>query len=512
MNAPYDQYVTPTTRFWHASGIDVSLSASGLSVQTESLVSILIGGIAFETPATRPGAAAGRGGGRLHAVRGPRRGLQAGGPRSRRPTWSSSTQPVRGLAPGAPVEFRGIPIGEVVDVTAQLDPKTFEFSVPVTLQLDAERFGVEVVELRARRRIAQTAAQEAGRCAGRARGSRAASDREPADRGAVRGARLLSRRASGDGGLVAAAGRSCRPPPDSSQAIEASVASIIKKIDEIPFKEIGDDLRKAIVELDAHARERARNARRRQRADRAELRARPAAGQHAPGGERRGPRAAPARGLSRASSRGVAPGQDGGGEVMATHLARWLGVALVAAAAAGCGTSAPSRFYTLDSTATANGGAGRRATASWSGRSPCRLRSTARSSWSRSRRTASRSTSSTAGPRRSARASRAPSPATSRRCSGRPTWPSRRSRTSIRPIGSRSTSSASTRCRATRSSSKRCGPCAGPTGGQTRSGRTLAREAVHGQGFDALAAAHSRALAKLSGDIAAAIRAAADAH
>ncbi|MGO9059979.1 MAG: membrane integrity-associated transporter subunit PqiC [Candidatus Binataceae bacterium] len=44
-------------------------------------------------------------------------------------------------------------------------------------------------------------------------------------------------------------------------------------------------------------------------------------------------------------------------------------------------------------------------------------------------------------------------------------------------------------------------------GGPTRSGRTLAREPVQGDGFDALAAAHSRALAQLSGDIAAAIRA-----
>ncbi len=46
-------------------------------------------------------------------------------------------------------------------------------------------------------------------------------------------------------------------------------------------------------------------------------------------------------------------------------------------------------------------------------------------------------------------------------------------------------------------------------GGNTRSGRTIAREAVQGEGFDALAAAHSRALAKVSADIAAAIRASA---
>jgi len=43
-------------------------------------------------------------------------------------------------------------------------------------------------------------------------------------------------------------------------------------------------------------------------------------------------------------------------------------------------------------------------------------------------------------------------------------------------------------------------------GGETRSGRTLAREPVQGDGFDALAAAHSRALVTVSSDIAAAIR------
>ncbi len=42
----------------------------------------------------------------------------------------------------------------------------------------------------------------------------------------------------------------------------------------------------------------------------------------------------------------------------------------------------------------------------------------------------------------------------------------------------------------------------------TRSGRTVAREPLEGKGFDAIPAAHSRALAKLSADIAAAIRAA----
>src|SRR5712692_4961355 len=54
VKAPYDQYVNPNTRFWQASGIDVDLSASGLQVRTQSVLSILIGGVAFETPAEGP--------------------------------------------------------------------------------------------------------------------------------------------------------------------------------------------------------------------------------------------------------------------------------------------------------------------------------------------------------------------------------------------------------------------------------------------------------------------------
>jgi hypothetical protein len=49
-----------------------------------------------------------------------------------------------------------------------------------------------------------------------------------------------------------------------------------------------------------------------------------------------------------------------------------------------------------------------------------------------------------------------------------------------------------------------------PAGATAQSGRTIASEPVSDESYDALAAAHSRALAKVSSDIAAAIRAAAD--
>jgi paraquat-inducible protein B len=50
VNAPYDRYVNPGTRFWNASGLDVSLGAGGVQVRTESLVALIAGGLAFDTP------------------------------------------------------------------------------------------------------------------------------------------------------------------------------------------------------------------------------------------------------------------------------------------------------------------------------------------------------------------------------------------------------------------------------------------------------------------------------
>ena len=61
VQAPFDQRVHANTRFWNASGIDVSVSASGVKIDTESVVSILIGGIAFDTPEHgNPGSRRGR--------------------------------------------------------------------------------------------------------------------------------------------------------------------------------------------------------------------------------------------------------------------------------------------------------------------------------------------------------------------------------------------------------------------------------------------------------------------
>jgi paraquat-inducible protein B len=247
VRAPYDQYVNPNTRFWHASGIDVSLSASGLKVQTQSVLSILIGGIAFETAATGPALSPAEANTvfSLYESR-----AQAFEPATQNPQTYQLifNESVRGLAPGAPVEFRGIQIGEVAEVRAQIDLKNFEFSVPVTIHLDPRRLGVNILDVKAgvdlesmRRKLIDSLV---------AHGVRAQ----------LRTGNLLT------GALYVAFDFVPGAPPvtvnwsekpvqlptipGQLEATEATVEEIIKKVDRMPLKEIGDNLRKVTADLD----------------------------------------------------------------------------------------------------------------------------------------------------------------------------------------------------------------------------------------------------------------------
>ena len=248
VQAPYDQYVNPNTRFWHASGIDLSLSASGLSLQTQSVLSILIGGVAFETAATAlvlppsdENAVFTLYSNRTEAFNPPPLN-----PQSYQLIFKGS---VRGLAPGAPVEFRGIPIGEVTDISAQIDVKTFEFSAPVTVSLDPRRLGVKILDL--------------GRGASLDTMRRKLIDALIAHgvRAQLKTGNLLTGSAyvSLDffpGATPATVDWSQTPPqlPTTAgqlEATEASVENIINKLDKVQFQEIADDLQKAIAQLNA---------------------------------------------------------------------------------------------------------------------------------------------------------------------------------------------------------------------------------------------------------------------
>jgi paraquat-inducible protein B len=141
VHAPYHDLVRENTRFWNAGGLDVSVDASGLKVNTESFVSILLGGVAFETPVTLESGEVAKEG---HVFK-----LYDSLEKSYEKTYLEKryfvlyfNESVRGLVRGAPVEFRGIRIGEVLDVSLQFEREKMAFHIPVLIEVEPERIEI----------------------------------------------------------------------------------------------------------------------------------------------------------------------------------------------------------------------------------------------------------------------------------------------------------------------------------------------------------------------------------
>jgi paraquat-inducible protein B len=137
INAPFDLYVTSDTRFWQASGIDMSVNADGVKLRTESLASILEGGIAFGTP---PGSTTARVAADTAFT------LFNDQDRAMRPSETEVSTFVmyfggslRGLSPGAPVDLQGITVGEVKSLDVEYDERAKQLAFPVVVELYPRR-------------------------------------------------------------------------------------------------------------------------------------------------------------------------------------------------------------------------------------------------------------------------------------------------------------------------------------------------------------------------------------
>lgn len=248
IHAPYDKFVNANTRFWSASGIDVKVDAGGIAVQTESLISILIGGIAFETLDSAKGLTpvAADTKFKLFATRAEAMKNPETDGTQMTMVFKEST---RGLAPGAPVDFRGIVVGEVVSVSVDVDLKSREVIVPVDVMIYPSR-----LRSRARSEYGQTQRNEEER-------------RQFIDVLVANGLRAQLRTGSLITGQLyialdffpqarkAAVKWSASPPevpttPGATQQLQAAITSVAAKIDQFPLEEIGRDARAALQSAD----------------------------------------------------------------------------------------------------------------------------------------------------------------------------------------------------------------------------------------------------------------------
>jgi len=137
VNAPYDKFVGVNTRFWQASGIDAQLSASGFTLRTQSLATILLGGIAFQAPDDAMGPLAKENTAFMLAQDETTAMKEPDGPSQTLLMYFN--QSLRGLVPGAAVDFRGVVIGEVKSIGVEFDRAEREFRMPVLVQIYPDR-------------------------------------------------------------------------------------------------------------------------------------------------------------------------------------------------------------------------------------------------------------------------------------------------------------------------------------------------------------------------------------
>ena len=142
IDAPNDKFVTEDTRFWNVSGINMSLQPDGFKVETGSLVSILAGGVAFDVPEHLLGSDDTKAEPDSRFVLAPDRAQAMADPDGPAfPIELHFHQSVRGLKVGAPVDFRGLELGEVFDIDMEFDKTSQRFYALVKARLYPMRFG-----------------------------------------------------------------------------------------------------------------------------------------------------------------------------------------------------------------------------------------------------------------------------------------------------------------------------------------------------------------------------------
>jgi paraquat-inducible protein B len=241
---PYEPLVTQQARFWNASGLDLTLSASGLQVNAQTLASVIAGGIAFERlpgPATLPPAPAGT---RFYLFADRKAALAPpdGPALTIRMVFDHS---VRGLSVGAPVDFLGIDLGTVTSMQLQYDAKRKRYPMEVMADIYPLRLGA------VRNAMLDTAATEPSAdtlflkrlvesgLRAQLRSSNLLTSAQYVALDFVPKAPYATLDINGKAPLVPSV-------PGTFSELQPQIAEIVAKVSKVPFDEIGRDLQSTL--------------------------------------------------------------------------------------------------------------------------------------------------------------------------------------------------------------------------------------------------------------------------
>ena len=240
----YTALVGLDTRWWHASGVDLRLDANGLKLNTQSLAALATGGIAFETVNGRKPDSAAPPGTRFMLMEDRTAALRPpdGPPVSAVLYFDGS---LRGLVVGAPVDFRGIALGEVRSIGVEFDRAKRKLNMPVTVDLYPGRLGQSFLETL----NSNSGGHALGQMVGRGL------------RGQLKNGNLLTGQLyvaldffpnAPKAELAVRSGQLVFPTvPGSLDELQTQVANIARKLDKIPFDEIGNNLNKTLIQANA---------------------------------------------------------------------------------------------------------------------------------------------------------------------------------------------------------------------------------------------------------------------
>lgn len=254
VSTPYDNFVSLGTRFWRVSGIGVTVDSNGLDIRTESLASLLVGGLSFDAPpfvhdttVAPPDS--------VFPLYGDRATAMKARDAITRQYVLRFNESLRGLAVGAPVTYLGVQIGEVVDIGFDFEAERPNIAPRVTITFYPERLLV-FSDAKQQARVEQT-------LKGDDRRRNAFLQRLVDDRGLraqLRTGSLLTGQLyvafdyfpKAPKARMVLNGKLPELPVVASGLVdlEAKLASILDKVDKLPLDQIATELRRDLASLD----------------------------------------------------------------------------------------------------------------------------------------------------------------------------------------------------------------------------------------------------------------------